>query len=557
VIGLDAASRGGFAASHLHEEQPTVTTSQTPSQTEAGAQGRRMPAAILLGLAVVAAIAVRALYLDAKPFWRDEAWVALLADHPARAILEGRPVPFGFLWLIRLTRAIVPGPPEISYRFAPFVVGIAIVPLLARMASVFGARRWVAVAAAWIAVGLVPLVYYSRELKPYDIDMALAILVPMLAIVSYDGRAPGAGARIGLLALLIAAPWITYAGIFPVAALLSWGWLVWARRATPSGRRDLFLGSAAFAVSFVASYVLTIAPQASNPRLQIYWSSRMIGSAEGPLWRSVATGAWDYVRLSTTYFFDRQWLPMSVLAAIGAVTWPRRHRMMLVWMYAGSAVFCIAAAATDRYLIAHGRHLMFAMPPLILWSAQGLWTLARPFGRLRPVLMVALPVGLATFLSVGSVARRVGPYRTNITEFFRYDTLQDVDDAISAAAPLIDAADPVMVSLRASYAFQFYRDGRLPQATYCEIACPDWTDRAAPWLDAIDGRAWLFLTDEEGKWMGPFLAANGLSHDERVSVRGARVWELHRTGAKPDRSGDDAPARSGPTDPGSESQDMQ
>ena len=536
MIRLDEQQRSGEVQRGDQERRGAVTRYGMPSENETGVGTGRAPR-VVLGVAIVVAIVVRFLLLDAKPFWRDEAWVALLVDHPLRAITGGRPVPFGFLWLIRLTRVVVPGPPEISYRFAPLLAGVAIVPLLARMATTLGAMRWVAVSAAWTAVGLAPLVYYSRELKPYGIDMLLAVLVPTLAVAGFEGARGRRGPRMALLTVLLVAPWVTYAGIFPIAAMLAWSWLVQARGATSGQRRDLLLCSAAFAASFLASYLLATASQVANPRLMIYWDSRMLGHGDAPFWSRLATGVTEYVQLSTTYFFATSWKPILAVASVGAVTWPRPHRLLLLWMYAGAAVFCLAASLTDHYLIAHGRHLLFALPPLLLWTAQGLWTLARPLGsRLRPVVTVLLPIAFALQLSAESVSRRVDSHPTNITEFFRYDTLQDVDDAIAAAEPLVEPEDAVIVSLRTGYAFQFYRRGRLPQAIYCEIACPEWEDYAWQWLGEVTGSTWLILADEEVKRMRAFLAMAGLTVDERLALRGVRVWKL-----RPNRTAGDVP----------------
>lgn len=502
---------------------------------------------IVLGIAILVAIVVRVLFLEDKPFWRDEAWGALLVDNPGGAIEGGRPVPYGFLWLVRLVREIVPGPPEITYRIVPLLAGIAFVPLVARAATLFGAARWVAVSSACAAAGIVPLVYYSRELKPYGIDALLALVVPMLAIAVFSFDRPGLvsgrpgmasdrdgrAAKAALLFTVVLAPWVTFAGIFPIGAVLIWGWLVWARDAGASGRRDLAILSASFVASFAASYFVAIAPQVTSPRLLIYWESRMLGSIDGSFASRLATGVTDYVWLSSVYFFGKAlWKPILVIAAVGAVAWPRPHRYFLLWMYIGSAALCLAAAMTDRYLIAHGRHLMFALPPLLLWAPYGIWTLARPLGpQLRVLVTAGLPAAFALYFVFVSIERRVGPYRTNITEFFHYDTLQNMDDAITGAEPLVAPGDPVIISLRSGTPFQFYRRGRLPQATYCEISCPEWEQIAAEWLAPIEGRAWLFLTDEEIKRATTFIPENGFAFTERVSVRGARVWQLDRVPA--------------------------
>jgi hypothetical protein len=330
--------------------------------------------------------------------------------------------------------------------------------------------------------------------------------------------------------VLVATPWVTYAGIFPIAAMLAWAWIAWAWSATAKERRDLLIVSLVFTVSFVACYFISTSHQVSAPRLMIYWRTRMLGDEFGSFPHRLATGVTEYLRLAFIYFFWDQWRPFAVLSVIGAITWPRPHRLLLVWIFAGTAAACIAAALTDHYLIAHGRHLLIALPPLLLWTAQGLWTLARPFGpRLRPLATLALPIAFAISCSIISVEKRLGPYRTNMTEFYRYDVLHDTDEAITRATALIDPDDDVLVSQRMGYPFQFYQRDRLPRARYCYLECTDWEGYAADWLAGAGGRAWLLLTDEEEKRMPDFLAAHGFSYKERVSVRGVRVWELEHS----------------------------
>src|SRR4029079_14835025 len=120
--------------------------------------------------AIALAVAVRVAFLADKAFWRDEAWVALLVRDPLQAATDGRAAPFGFLLLTRLVAAISPGPPEITYRLIPLAAGVAAVPLVARLALALGGSRAVALTAAWLAAGMQGLVYYSRELKSYDLD---------------------------------------------------------------------------------------------------------------------------------------------------------------------------------------------------------------------------------------------------------------------------------------------------------------------------------------------------------------------------------------------------
>jgi hypothetical protein len=157
-----------------------------------------------------------------------------------------------------------------------------------------------------------------------------------------------------------------------------------------------------------------------------------------------------------------------------------------------------------------------------------LWTLSRPLGtRFQPAAAVAVAAAFALYSGYDSVRTRIVPYHTNRTEFFRRDVLQDVDKAIAALEALIAPDDRVILSLRTAYAFQFYRHGRLPRAMYCERACPDWERRARDWLAVVPGRAWLILADEEAKSMKDFLLLTTFTAQERVVLRGVRVWELH------------------------------
>jgi hypothetical protein len=489
---------------------------------------------IVLAVAILVAIVVRVLFLDNKPFWRDESWVALVVADPNIAITGARAVPVGFAWLAHLTGWVVPGPLEVSYRIVPLLAGIAIVPLMARMATALGAVRWVAVTAAWTAVGLVPLVYYSRELKSYDLDMLLAMLVPMLAITVFDRAKPGRASRaplLGLVALLIAAPWVSFGATFAIAALLAWGWvthLLVRPRATFAEVRDLLICSVAYTASFGAAYVLAFSAQEANPTLLAFWEPYMLGSADLPLWTRITTGVWNYVAATTTYFFADQWKLIVPFTILGALTWPRPHRWLLLWMYLVSAAFCIAAALTDHYVIGHGRHLLFALPPVLLWTAQGLWVVADPLlgPRFRPFVTLAPAMVFALIFSVLSIQKRGEPYRTNRLEFFRYDVLQDVDDGIAGVESLAAPGDAVIISERTSYAFQLYRHGRLPQAIHCERDCHDWEVRAAEWLKGIHGRAWLLLADEEARSTTEFLETTAFVGKERLILRGVRVWEL-------------------------------
>jgi hypothetical protein len=453
---------------------------------------------IAMWCAMAVALVVRVAFLADKPFWRDEAWVAMLVDDPLRVASDARAVPIGFVLLTRIFTAIPLLPPEITYRLLPLVCGMAVLPLLARFATALGASRHTALAVVWLAVGFQPFVYYSRELKSYEIDVLVAVLLPLLALKGFVAPAAQAATRDAtsvasrrwLIFGLAIAPWLSFGSVFPISALLAWGWLVWWWTAAPDRRRDWILGTLAFAASFAALYVLVLSGQAASPRLHSYWHGQLIAEKQHSWLVAIPAATWRYASVSTLYFFAGLWPAFIAVAAVGAWTWPREGRALLVWFCVATAGACVLAAVTDRYLLAQGRLLLFAAPVMLLWSANGLQEIGRRLrGPLGKAVVLGIPVLLSLYWSAQSIDQRVHPRRTNWTRFFRYDVLQDVDLAITQADRQIPVGDPVLIERKVAYAFQFYARGRLPQALFCERYCKDFRSIAKRWLWELQRRA--------------------------------------------------------------------
>lgn len=479
--------------------------------------------------AMAVAVVGRVAFLADKPLWRDEAWVALIAADPLAAAAEGRAAPLGFLFLTRLVAGLGLGPPEVSYRLVPLLCGLALLPLLAMWARALGGSRRVALAAVWIAAGLQPFVYYSRELKSYDIDLLLAVLAPLLGMAGFAGAAPRPGARWAFLACACIAPWVSFGGIFAVGALLAWGWLVWWPRADAAGRRAWTTASAGFLASFAAVYALALGNQASDPWMQAYWQSSLKADRAFSLPRQVLVAAWQYVDASTAYLVPVGRPAVLALALLGAWRWPRPGRGFLLFCYAGTAALCVAAAVMDRYLLAHGRHLLFAAPVLLLWFASGLSQIGRLLGpRLGPVLVLGLPMAVSLWWTHESVEHRIGSYRTSATHFFRLDMLHDVDAAIDEAKERMLPGEPLLVSRRSAYAFEFYNRGRIRNATWCDRHCNGFRGIAIQWLKGLDGAGWVLMSDEDTSWFLELLVRAGFRHQPQGSVRGVKIWKVER-----------------------------
>jgi hypothetical protein len=480
----------------------------------------------LLGAAVAVGAGVRAALLAEKPFWRDEAWVVLLLEEPLAAVAGGRPVPLGFLWATwPATR--LPLPPEVALRWLPLAAGLALVPLLARLAHALGAERATVVAVAWLTAGVPPLVYYARELRPYGLDALLAVVAPLCALATLAGSGRAAAA---FAACVVLAPWLTFGGVFPIGAVLGWAWVTRWRRADARTRRALALATALFALSVLGAWALAWRAQIAAPGLRRFWAAHLLGASGLPPLDAVRVAAWRYVTAAVGYHFaPPAAAPALALAALGAATWPRPGRGLLLWLGVGGAALAVAAALADRYLVSTGRLLLFAAPPLLLWVAQGLATLGR--WTRTGALFVAVAAAAALWWSAEAVAHRLRAPAGAPPSHFRHDVLQDVDRLVGRAAALVPPGEPVLVSRYAAYAFQVYARGRLPQATYCAIYCADPRPVVAGWLARVTRRGWVLLTDEEVGHLRPALAAAGLAVTTRAAARGVALWEVHRVGA--------------------------
>ncbi len=501
--------------------------SEEPSGADTTSSSRLLDR--LLWGALALALFVRVAFLWSKPFWRDEAWVALLVDDPMRAAADARAVPLGFLFLVRLTSAIPLLPPEVTYRIVPLVCGLAAVWLIARLAVALGASRRTGVIAAWIAAGLHPFVYYSRELKSYDLDLLLALLLPLAALRGFGGDAPSGRARAVLAGSVVAGPWVSFAGLFPIGAVLSWGWLAWWKDLSQPLRRDWALTSAAFLASFAVVYVVALGAQSTSEVQYEFWDKFLVSNGPAPFFVQAWEAARRYVSISLSYPFGELKTPALLLATIGAWTWPRSHRAYVLWLAAAMALLCLAATSMDRYLVAQGRHLLFAVPVVVLCIAQGLHELGLRLGpRAGTVVALALPIMASLWWTHEQIESRTKPYHSSWPRYFRFDVLHDVEGALDNVASDIPAGDPVLVTNKNAYAFQFYRKGRLPQATYCERYCFDFKDRTIEWLDGVEGRGWILMTDEEIPSMGKLLDKHGFTRRQRTVASGIRLLQIDR-----------------------------
>jgi hypothetical protein len=270
------------------------------------------------------------------------------------------------------------------------------VPLLAGLASVVMfaavAKRCLppagGLAAVAMFVTLEPLVYYSAEVKQYEVDVAVALAV-VLAALRFLER-PGSTARLVVLAVVGAlAIFCSHPAVFVVAGA---GLVLLATflRARETGAAMLTATvSAGWAILFGINYVVFLRPLVGHEGLTAYWQSGyMPFDRTAILWlgRSLHGIFADY---------STMWMPLPdvavVAGALGLAWLWSRDRRVFGFVVVPTALG-ILAAMLHRFPFS-GRLILFVAPFAVLSlgaAMQAVLDATLPARRLLPAFVLAV-----------------------------------------------------------------------------------------------------------------------------------------------------------------------
>ncbi len=489
-------------------------------------------------IAAWAALAVaclgRGLFLEDKPFWRDEAWVAVVAGEPLQSSVAGprRSAPVGFVAVTRLF-AHLPLPPEVGLRLVPLAAGLGALLAMAALARRLGGGRQGAVLALWLGAGLQGLIYYSRELKPYSLDLLFAALFPLLAMNTLHGRSGPRrrkGAWLALFLVAVFAPWTSFGSVFCAAATFVVATLLWWRRAGPDARRLWALAGFCWLVSFIGLFAFALDSHSSTPRMAIDWGPDMAFVYEAPLWRQPVNASWLYLETSLRYLFQDFWPVAVALILLGLVAGPRPARRLLGAVFLLVSAEVVATALLHRYVLSSGRLLLFTAAAYVLLAALGLRRAAAWLGPAGPRLALCLVAAGAIAATADSVRHRLPPYVDDPRQYFRYDVLHDLEPTIAAASLLVRPGEPVFVSRYAGEAFRYYGRGRLADATVCtRLNCRNEGPAVQAWMRGVERRGYMLLLDsDDGPGRRLIAAQEGCDVAVVAQARGTRLWRVTR-----------------------------
>ncbi len=407
---------------------------------------------------VAAGIALRLWqYLGRSALWSDEAAVAnnIVSRGYAHLLLHplanNQAAPVGFLLIEKVTASIF-GANELALRVYPLLCGILALLLLWRVA-----RRLLPPAS--VALVLIPfafarpVLFYAAEVKQYSSDVAIALVLLLVALELSDGRlrtrALGSAAIIGALAV-----WLSQPAVLVVAGL--GGALLMATyidaRGASAGREPRALGSiasvvAAWGLSAIGATLVSLRhlTPASQHFMRVFW-----GDGFWPLSLAHPSSvAWP-VQRAPFILGNQLGIPTSIgfacvlLAAVGVIlTWRTDWRELTLLL----APLVVALGASATHLYPFGDRLaLYLIPSLLLLSTIGITGMAAliPAPRGASLVLVSVTIFL---LVVEALALRTAPpvYRR-----------EEITPALTYLRAKSAAGDAVYVYYGAVPAYTFY-----------------------------------------------------------------------------------------------------
>ena len=457
-------------------------TSGTVDETLPGGRGTRAVRAVTAVILAGAALRLIA-YLAARSLWLDEAMLANnIVGRTFGALLgplaEAQSAPWLFL-LGERAATVLAGPNELALRFLPLAAGIA----LPYVIWLTGRRIFddtTGVVAAAIAALSPLLLYYSNEVKPYEIDGLVSVCLVLLTLRVLDN--PSQSTRwVVLLLAGVCGVWTAFPSAFVLAGC--WGALVFSADARLSRHARLMfpLAVVTWGTAVAAPYFRVIRYAANDPFLTTFFADRFLipgRDALISLWRLWQDVSIDVFmgRDAVARFPQSVQLTLSVailvLCVLGVREAARRRGAAGVLMLSGPVAFGLLASTLRLYPLTI-RLWAFSAPLWALLVAAGVSTVARTVGQ-RSRWVGAAPVAVlatACLLLLPGFDAALGARNP----YWRRSHIRPLIRVLEAQQQV--TGDPIYVTPRAAPQWLFYT------AAWRTDPAPVQHDSAAQWLE--------------------------------------------------------------------------
>jgi hypothetical protein len=311
------------------------------------------------------------MYLFDRSLWLDECFLALniIRRSPAQFLApldNNQAAPLGFLLMEKATVHYL-GTGEMALRLVPFICGVAAIFLFLAVA-----RRFVQSATVPIAVGLFsicgPLIYYSSELKPYCTDVAVALILYLLAGWLYDEQI-GIAQLIGVSVFGACAIWLSFPTLFVLGGVgFSTLWAL-AKSNNQKTALKVVIPFTVWACSLALYCLSSLHKVSQNQKLKEYWQDAFM-----PLPPTSSADIRWFVDTLFSIFSNPVGLTLTGIAATAAIIGAWRLRAAHFGRFLLLIIpIALALLASGLHLYPfRGRLLLFIAPALILFIAVGL-----------------------------------------------------------------------------------------------------------------------------------------------------------------------------------------
>lgn len=396
-------------------------------------------------------------FLD-RSLWIDEAFLALnILERSYAELLEplayNQAAPIGFLLVEKFfVRSL--GNSELVLRLFPFICGIAALFLCYVLA-----RRLSHPLAAAVAVGLFALcdraIYYSAEVKQYSSDVAIALILLLLALRFVAESKSTPWRDVALFSVIGAiAIWCSHPSAFIIAGTGLCVLILAARHRNWTQFVRCAIAFGTCGLSFAAFYTFSLRQIASNPDLQSSWDESH--GAFMPLPPSSLT---DLKWFFDTFFkvFD---YPVGIhLTGIAALVfligcaalWKTRPTVLCLLM--SPIALTLVASGLHQYPF-KGQLLLFAVPLILLVIGEGVREIFENAGSTLKAGAIVLAALLFShplyYVALNLNAPQIPPS-------FEYQRVrEDIQPVLEYVATHREADDTIYLYYASGYAFRYY-----------------------------------------------------------------------------------------------------
>ncbi|HLK32502.1 MAG TPA: hypothetical protein VKT29_05390 [Terriglobales bacterium] len=309
-------------------------------------------------------------YLLNRSLWLDEAYLALNILHRSyagllRPLENHQGAPIGFLLLEKFAVRSL-GANEYALRLLPLVAGLIALLLFCQTARLALRPGAAAVATALFAVSP-SLLYYSSEVKQYSGDVALAVLLYLVAL-----GAPIADwtlARIAALGLIGgAAIWFSHPSVFVLAGIGVTVLGACVARGHWSTLLRFCLAGLLWTASALAAYFFVLRSLTRDPALFQYWAENFMPLPP----RSLSD--WKWLVDSFFAFFSQtagwEFAGLAALAFVLGFAGLWRTRRETLFLLLAPALLTLFASGLHKYPFG-GRLTLFLVPAVLLVMGEG------------------------------------------------------------------------------------------------------------------------------------------------------------------------------------------